>query len=88
MDKTDKGEKPWVVRDVPARTRKLVKLYAVDHGITMGEAIEQLVDTALQPKPRSVNKGVGKRLYKKPVKGTVLRERAIRYGREVDDEES
>ena len=39
---------PWVVKGVSAETRKKVKLYAVEHDMTMAQAVEQLVSTALE----------------------------------------
>jgi len=41
------SDKPWVVRDVPERTRRQVKAFAAEQGITMGQAIEFLVDATL-----------------------------------------
>jgi hypothetical protein len=38
---------PWVVKGVPGYVRKKVKLYAVEHDLTMAKAIETLVETAL-----------------------------------------
>jgi len=37
----------WGVRDVSEATRKKVKLYAVEHDITIGKAVEELVEKAL-----------------------------------------
>jgi excisionase family DNA binding protein len=39
-------EKPWMIRDVPEHTRRKVKVFAADRGLTMGQAIESLVDIA------------------------------------------
>lgn len=41
--------KPWVVREVPDRTRRIVKMYAAEHGMTMAQAVEALVDNARGP---------------------------------------
>jgi tRNA A-37 threonylcarbamoyl transferase component Bud32 len=38
---------PWVVKGVPNRTRRLVKVYAAERNVTMAEALEQLIDAAL-----------------------------------------
>jgi len=35
----------WVVRDVPEHTRRQVKLYAVEHDMTMARAIEVIVES-------------------------------------------
>jgi hypothetical protein len=42
---TDKSDKPWVVRDVPEHTRREVKLYAVQHDMTMARALEAIVES-------------------------------------------
>src|SRR5258708_30810415 len=39
---------PWVVKGVPEKTRRSVKVYAAQQGITMAEALEQLVKTGLE----------------------------------------
>lgn len=41
----DKANKPWVVRDVPEHTRRQVKLYAVEHDMTMARALEVMVES-------------------------------------------
>lgn len=46
-------EKPWVIREVDEQTRRDVKAYAVQHGLSMAQAIEQLVAKALNPTPAS-----------------------------------
>jgi len=40
-------EKPWVIREVPERTRRDVKSFAAEEGVPIAQAIEFLVDTAL-----------------------------------------
>jgi hypothetical protein len=40
-------ETPWVVRDVPGQTRRLVKIFAAEQNLTMAQAIERLVNIAL-----------------------------------------
>jgi hypothetical protein len=44
----DKANKPWVIRDVPEHTRREVKAYAAQHGMTVAEALEYLVGLSLQ----------------------------------------
>ncbi len=39
----EKADKPWVVRDVPALTRRMVKGYAGTHQLTMAQALQLLV---------------------------------------------
>jgi plasmid stability protein len=38
----------FCVRDLPDETRKKIKLYAADHGWTMGQAVEALVNAGLR----------------------------------------
>lgn len=40
-------EKPWVIREVAEQTRRDVKAFAVKHGLSMAQAIEQIVDAGL-----------------------------------------
>lgn len=47
-DENEKPEKPWVVRDVPEETRRDVKAYAAKQGVSMAEALEELVRRALE----------------------------------------
>ncbi len=42
-DKAEKDTKFFAVRDLPEQTRKAIKHYAVDHDVTMGQAIEAMV---------------------------------------------
>jgi hypothetical protein len=43
--------KPWVVRDVPEDTRRKVRVYAAEHDLTIAQAVERLVETALTANP-------------------------------------
>lgn len=43
----DKSNNVWHVRNVPQSTRKKIRVYALERGITVAEALEELV--ALQP---------------------------------------
>ena len=43
MAKNDKKEKFWAVRDVPEHVRRTVKSYAVNHGMSMADALELLI---------------------------------------------
>lgn len=38
-------EKAWVIRDVPEATRRKVKKWAGEWGVTIAEALERLVDS-------------------------------------------
>ncbi len=38
-------EKAWVIRDVPEKTRRKVKKFAGEWGVTIAEALERLVDS-------------------------------------------
>jgi len=42
--KNEVATTPWVVRDVPEKTRHQVRVYAAEHDLTMAQAIEQIVD--------------------------------------------
>lgn len=49
MARTRKSDRPptdtpFVVRDVPEDTRRRVRVYAAEHDLTMGQAIEAIVD--------------------------------------------
>lgn len=41
----------WWIRDMDETTKRRVKAYAVTHGITIAQALTELVDKALGPKP-------------------------------------
>jgi hypothetical protein len=49
MSGPDRSDKPWVVRDVPEDTRRQVKAYAAMHGLTMAQAIENLITAGQRP---------------------------------------
>jgi hypothetical protein len=38
-------ERQWVIRDVPDRTRRIVKKWAGDWDVSIAEALERLVDS-------------------------------------------
>lgn len=42
------SEDVWHVRNVPHAVRKKIRLYAVEHGLSMAEALEALVNLALR----------------------------------------
>lgn len=42
----DKNGKPWLVRDVSERTRRIVSSYAEAHGLSVAQALEFLIDCA------------------------------------------
>lgn len=42
---------PWVVKGVPEYIRRKVKIFAVQRGITMAQAIEQIVDVVIPGEP-------------------------------------
>ena len=44
LDKNNKNEKFWAIRDVPERVRRKVKTYAAENGLTMAQAVEALVE--------------------------------------------
>lgn len=48
MAKQDSSAGFWGVRDVSLETRKKVKHYAIEHDITIGRAVEELVEKALR----------------------------------------
>lgn len=39
--------KPWMIRDVPEKTRRDVKTYAARNGLTIAEALVELVNLGL-----------------------------------------
>lgn len=39
----------WWIRDMNTATKRRVKAYAVEHGITIAQALKELVDRALGP---------------------------------------
>ncbi len=43
MAGNDKNEKFWAIRDVPEHVRRTVKSYAVNHDMTMADALELLI---------------------------------------------
>lgn len=43
-DKPEDTNKPWMIRDVPEKTRRTVKLFAAAHDMMMAEALSVLVD--------------------------------------------
>src|SRR4051812_17808362 len=45
--KNAESTSPWGVRDVPEDTRRKVRVYAAQHDLTMAQAIEELVNSAL-----------------------------------------
>lgn len=47
MPDDEKSDKPWVVRDVPALTRTLVKGYAGNHNLTMAQALQLLISRGI-----------------------------------------
>src|SRR5579859_5132690 len=46
----DKEDKAWLLRGVPERIRYIVKSYSGAHGLTVAEALEFLIDTAVEAK--------------------------------------
>lgn len=40
-------ETPWVIKGVSERTKRRVKAYAAEQGLTMAEAIERIVERGL-----------------------------------------
>lgn len=42
--KPDWKRKPWMIRDVPEHTRRQVKMYAVEHDMTVARALEVIVE--------------------------------------------
>jgi hypothetical protein len=46
-DDDDKTNKPWLVRDVPELTRRMVKGYAGMNHLTMAQAIQLLVSRGI-----------------------------------------
>lgn len=47
MAKTKQPENMWRIRDMDPETIKKIKWYAVQHELTMAQAIKQLVEKAL-----------------------------------------
>jgi hypothetical protein len=47
---------PWVVKGVPEHTRRLVKVFAAQEGITMGEAVERLIAIAWKYTPAMIDR--------------------------------
>lgn len=46
--------KPWMIRDVPEYTRREVKVYAARYGVSMGKAIEELINAAIHKPPTEI----------------------------------
>jgi hypothetical protein len=50
----DETAKPWMIRDVPEYIRRKVKLYAIQHGMTLPQALELIVNQVVHGKPEDV----------------------------------
>ena len=48
FDDEENEDKPWVIRGVRVKTRQAVKLYAVEHNMTIARALERMVNLAQQ----------------------------------------
>lgn len=46
--------KPWMIRDVPEYVRRKVKIYAVQHGVTIAQALELIVNHAIPGVPADI----------------------------------
>lgn len=42
------SKKPWMIRDLPSGVRRRIKIYAAEKGITLAEAITEIVYKALE----------------------------------------
>lgn len=40
----------WFIRDVDEVTKKKIKMYALEHDLTIAKALQHLVELALSPK--------------------------------------
>lgn len=52
----DETNKPWMIRDVPEYVRRKVKVYAVQHGITIAQALEQIINQTVPGAPADIMK--------------------------------
>lgn len=51
----DKEEnKPWMIRDVPEYVRRKIKLFAIQRGVTVSEALELIVNHVIPGSPKEV----------------------------------
>lgn len=47
-DEAEDVSKPWMIRDVPARTRRKVKTFASSRDMSIAQALTKLVDDGLE----------------------------------------
>ena len=59
----EKPGKPWLVRDVPERTRRLVKKGATSYGVTVAEMLELLVDAGVRDLNSRTPDSLGVRIH-------------------------
>lgn len=55
-DNPREENKPWMIRDMPEYARRKVKIYATQHGVTIAQALEQIINLAIPGAPADVMK--------------------------------
>lgn len=53
-EKPEDTNKPWMIRDVPEYVRRKVKIYAVQRGITIAHALEQIINQVIPGVPSDI----------------------------------